>query len=96
MVAMSSTTGASCPAGTATAIGLVLSRLSAALQAGMASDEMRVAGRTALNRAREYDGIGQSVEALKEYDKAAQWLPPDDPNRALARQRADVLRAGGK
>ena len=59
-------------------------------------EKMRVAGRTALNRAREYDGIGQSIEALKEYDKAAQWLPPDDPNRALARQRADVLRAGGK
>jgi hypothetical protein len=57
---------------------------------------MRAAGRDALNRAREYDAVGQSSAALKEYDKAVQWLPEDDPNRAGAVSRADHLRAGVK
>ena len=59
-------------------------------------EKMGVAGRSALNRAREYDAIGQLVDALKEYDRAAHWLPPDDPNRAIASGRADELRAGVK
>jgi len=54
--------------------------------------KLRTAGADALKRARQYDAIGLSADALKEYDKAAQWLPPDDPNRQIARGRADQLR----
>lgn len=58
--------------------------------------KLRTAGGDALKRARQYDAIGLSADALKEYDKAAQWLPPDDPNRQIARGRADQLRNGVK
>jgi hypothetical protein len=58
--------------------------------------KLRTAGGDALNRARQYDAIGLSDDALKEYEKAAQWLPPDDPNRQIARSRADQLRNGAK
>jgi len=54
--------------------------------------KLRTAGGDALKRARQYDAIGLSADALKEYDKAAQWLTPDDPNRQIARGRADQLR----
>lgn len=58
--------------------------------------KLRTAGADALKRARQYDAIGLSTDALREYDKAAQWLPPDDPNRQIARGRADQLRNGAK
>jgi pSer/pThr/pTyr-binding forkhead associated (FHA) protein len=58
--------------------------------------KLRTAGGDALKLARQYDAIGLSADALKEYDKAAQWLPPDDPNRQIARGRADQLRNGVK
>jgi hypothetical protein len=29
---------------------------------------------------------------VKEYEKAFQWLPPDDPNREAARTRVDQLK----
>jgi predicted component of type VI protein secretion system len=60
------------------------------------SARLRTAGGDALARARQYDAIGQSADALKEYEKAAQWLPTDDPNRQIARSRADQLRNGGR
>ena len=50
----------------------------------------------AFKRARQYDAIGDATAAIKEYDKAAQWLPPDDPNREIARGRAERLRSGVK
>jgi len=59
-------------------------------------DKMRVAGNDALKRARQYDALGRPVDALKEYEKAAQWLPVEDPNREVARNRADQLKAGIK
>jgi tetratricopeptide (TPR) repeat protein len=58
--------------------------------------KMRGAGGDAFKRARQFDALGRSAEALKEYENAAQWLPPDDANRAVARQRADQLKAGVK
>jgi predicted component of type VI protein secretion system len=59
-------------------------------------EKMRVAGADAFKRARQYDALGRSAEALKDYEKAAQWLPADDSNRKVARDRADQLKAGVK
>ena len=59
-------------------------------------DKMRVAGTDALKRARQYDALGRPLDALKEYEKAAQWLPPDDPNREIAKARAEQLKAGSR
>jgi FHA domain-containing protein len=56
-------------------------------------EKMRVAGAEAMRRARLYDGAGRSADAMKEYEKAAQWLPGDDPDREVARSRADQLKA---
>ncbi|MFI5178386.1 MAG: hypothetical protein ACHQO8_07485 [Vicinamibacterales bacterium] len=59
-------------------------------------DKMRVAGADAFKRARQYDALGRSADAIKDYEKAAQYLPTDDPNRKVARDRADQLKSGAK
>jgi len=56
-------------------------------------EKMRVAGAEAMRRAKLYDGAGRSADAVKEYEKASQWLPGDDPDREIARARADQLKA---
>ncbi len=56
-------------------------------------DKMRVAGTAALRRARQFDALGRFADALAEYEKAAQWLSPEDPNQQIARGRADQLKA---
>jgi len=56
-------------------------------------EKMRTAGAEAMRRARLYDGAGRTADAVREYEKAAQWLPGDDPDRETARTRADQLRA---
>lgn len=61
-----------------------------------ARERMRAAGVDAFKRARQYDALGRSTEAIKEYEKAAQWLPSEDLNRRAARDRADQLKAGPK
>ena len=43
-------------------------------------DKQRSAATEALRRARQFDAVGRSADALKEYEKAAQLLPPDDPS----------------
>ena len=55
-------------------------------------EKLRVAGSNAFTRARQLDGSGLSSDALKEYEKAVQWLPADDPNREVARGRAEELK----
>jgi len=59
-------------------------------------ERMHAAGVDAFKRARQYDALGRSAEALKEYEKAAQWLPSEDLNRKAARDRADQLKADPK
>ena len=59
-------------------------------------DKMRVAGTDAFKRARQYDALGRTTDAVKDYEKAAEWLPPDDPNRKVAHDRADQLKPGVK
>jgi tetratricopeptide (TPR) repeat protein len=59
-------------------------------------DKMHVAGSNALRRARQFDALGRFADALTEYEKAAQWLSPDDANQQIARGRADQLKARQK
>jgi hypothetical protein len=55
-------------------------------------EKLREAGMNAFNRGREHEANGRREAALKEYELAIQWLPPDDPNRQIARSRAEQLR----
>ena len=55
-------------------------------------EKLRVAGSNAFARARQLEANGQTAEALKEFEKAVQWLPSDDANRALAQVRVDQLK----
>ena len=59
-------------------------------------EKTRVAGGKSFERARQFDAVGRSADAIKEYVNAAEWLPEADPNRAVARQRVDQLKAGLK
>jgi tetratricopeptide (TPR) repeat protein len=56
-------------------------------------EKMHAAGLNALRRARQFDALGRFSDALPEYEKAAQWLSPEDPNQQIARGRAEQLRA---
>jgi pSer/pThr/pTyr-binding forkhead associated (FHA) protein len=54
--------------------------------------KLRAAGTNAFNQARQHEANGRKQDALKEYEKALQWLPSDDPNRHIARARVDQLK----
>ena len=53
--------------------------------------KLRAAGTAAFNEGRDHEAKGRLQEALKEYQKAVQWLPSDDPNWQLARARVQQL-----
>lgn len=55
-------------------------------------EKLRAAGTSAFNKGRRYEADGRPQDAVKEYEKAVQWLAADDPNRHLAQQRIDQLR----
>jgi predicted component of type VI protein secretion system len=55
---------------------------------------LREAGLDALKRARSYDAAGRTSDALREYERAAQWLPSADPDQQVALTRAAQLRGG--
>lgn len=55
-------------------------------------EKLRVAGNNAFARAQQLEAKGMSGEALKEFEKAVQWLPPGDPNREIAQNRVDQLK----
>ncbi len=57
---------------------------------------LREAGLDALKRARSYDAAGRTSDALREYERAAQWLPSTDPDQQAARARAGQLRGGAR
>jgi tetratricopeptide (TPR) repeat protein len=57
-------------------------------------DKMRAAGNEAFKRARQYDALGRTTEAIAQYTEAASLLPPDDPNAKVAKDRLDALRGG--
>jgi tetratricopeptide (TPR) repeat protein len=57
-------------------------------------EKMRVAGNEAFKRARQYDALGRTADAIAQYSDAAALLPPDDPNVKVATERLTVLRGG--
>lgn len=55
-------------------------------------EKLTTAGDAALVRARRFDEAGRWSDALKEYEKAVQWLPPDDPKREMSQSRVEQLK----
>ncbi|CAN5744332.1 hypothetical protein BH18ACI5_BH18ACI5_21440 [soil metagenome] len=55
-------------------------------------EKLKAAGTAAFTQAQQHEVNGRPQEALKEYQKAIQWLAADDPNRHLAQTRVDKLR----
>jgi len=55
-------------------------------------EKLQVEGTKAFTQAQQLEASGRSAEAVKEYEKAFQWLPQDDPNREVARSRVDQLK----
>jgi hypothetical protein len=54
--------------------------------------KLRDAGTAAFNTGKQHEASGRPQEALKEYQKAVQWLAADDPNRHAAQARVDKLK----
>lgn len=54
---------------------------------------MRTEGTDAFTRARQYDAVGRTADAITFYDRAFRYLPDDDQNKKTAKERADLLRA---
>jgi hypothetical protein len=54
---------------------------------------MRTEGADAYTRARQADAVGRTADAIPLYDRAARYLPDEDPNKKIARDRLEVLRA---
>jgi hypothetical protein len=54
--------------------------------------KVRAAGAKAFAEAKQLEDEGRTAEAVKEYEKAVQWLPADDPNRQAARARLERLK----
>lgn len=55
-------------------------------------EKLRTAGEAAFGRARRFDESGRWADALKEYEKAVQWLPNDDPRWEMAQSRVEQLK----
>jgi tetratricopeptide (TPR) repeat protein len=55
-------------------------------------ERLRLAGTNAFKQAQAHDEAGRADEALREYEKAVQWLPADDPSRRIARARVEALK----
>jgi hypothetical protein len=59
-------------------------------------EKLRAAGEEAFVRARRFDETGRWGEALKEYEKAVQWLPSSDPRWEMAQSRVELLKRSAK
>lgn len=55
-------------------------------------ERMKVAGEDAYKRAKQYDAVGRTADAIAMYEKALQMLAPDNPMRANAKERLDALK----
>jgi len=55
-------------------------------------EKLQLAGTRAFAQARQLEASGRPADAVKEYEKAFQWLSSDDPNREIARTRVDQLK----
>jgi tetratricopeptide (TPR) repeat protein len=54
--------------------------------------KMAVAGQDAFKKARQYDALGRTADALTLYQQAVQLLPADDPQTRTAQDRIAALR----
>jgi hypothetical protein len=59
-------------------------------------EKLRIAGEGALARARRFDESSRWGDALKEYERAVQWLPPDDARREMAVSRVEQLKKSAR
>jgi hypothetical protein len=59
-------------------------------------EKLRIAGEEAFLRARRLDETGRWADALKEYEKAVQWLPSSDPRWEMAQSRVELLKRSAK
>jgi tetratricopeptide (TPR) repeat protein len=55
-------------------------------------EKLRTEGEGAFTRARRFDEGARWADALKEYEKAVQWLPNDDPRWEMAQSRVEQLK----
>jgi hypothetical protein len=55
-------------------------------------EKLRDAGAKAFAQGKQLEALGRTAEAMKEYEKAVQWLPADDANRLAARARLEQLK----
>jgi hypothetical protein len=53
---------------------------------------MNAEGNDAFVRARQYDALDRTEQAITWYERAYRNLPDDNPNRRVARDRLDALR----
>ena len=59
-------------------------------------EKLRTAGEEAFTRARRFDDSGRWADALKEYEKAVQWLPSSDPRWEMAQSRVELIKKSAK
>jgi hypothetical protein len=55
---------------------------------------MHAAGDDAYRKARQFDARNRAAEAIGWYERAVDWLPPQDPRRQTARARLTELKGG--
>jgi tetratricopeptide (TPR) repeat protein len=53
---------------------------------------MKTEAADAFTRAKQYDALGRSPEAIALYERAFRYLPDDDANKKVAKDRLDALR----
>ena len=54
---------------------------------------MKTEGADAFGQGRQYDALDRIEQAIAQYERAVRYLPDDDPNKKIARDRLQVLRA---
>lgn len=61
---------------------------------GALAEKMKDVGASAYRRARQYDALGRSADAIPLYEQAVQYLPDADPNKKTAQERLAALKGG--
>lgn len=69
-------------------------RAGAASEAAAARTRMHAAGDDAYRKARQFDARNRAADAIGWYERAVEWLSPQDPRRQIARSRLTELKGG--
>jgi pSer/pThr/pTyr-binding forkhead associated (FHA) protein len=69
-------------------------RAGASSEAAAARTRMHAAGDDAYRKARQFDARNRAAEAIGWYERAVDWLSPQDPRRQTARNRLTELKGG--